>query len=407
MKVKSIDKYYLLFIPLFLINPFGTITIILLLSLLYPFQKKDNMKIALFLLAIFMGLIQSMRIVEVGQPSDWVGENGYITIFLNAGTMDFLQYMQQADKEPVFALINYIGYYLFNGNFILFAATLVFIMYAAFYMSIYKFWEVNSKDVRSLLIAIVFFTFMTENLAMVNNIIRHQFAMGLMTYVYVQKIVEKKMNWCLALVACFTHTFMFAFLAILFIKPLGEVIRLKSGMQIFVAFTAICIILQCLSFLLPFLSVPEQLSYGIMRIANTSSEHDAAFMIGGGTVIYYNIVFFLLIALKLNYLNKPISASQIFFTNIALFLMIICAVLQYVSPMIQTRLYITRNFLAPFAISLLFDKNFLLNGIYSWVVVFFFYIRFVLTFNSIGDGEFFPSITELVVGSILYFFKIT
>jgi hypothetical protein len=79
--------------------------------------------------------------------------------------------------------------------------------------------------------------------------------------------------------------------------------------------------------------------------------------------VYYNIGLFLAVTLKLNYWDTPINRNQIFYTNLLLFLFLLCAVFNF-APLLQTRLYISRFFLMPFVIPLLFYKQSVINGIY-------------------------------------------
>jgi hypothetical protein len=369
----------------------------LFLAMLHPLKDKDWLKVLLFLLALFMGLIQSARIIQIGEPSDFPL---YMFSFLEAGEYNLWDYVQGTSKEPFFRIINYSGFYLFNGNFVHFAALLVFVLYFSFYMAIYKFWEANYKDARLLIAAIVLFTFMTENIGMTNNLLRQQFAMGLMTYVIAQKAVDNKMNWWLAFLACFTHTLMFLFLPILFIKPLYKVIRLKSFIWITVILAGGILFLR-MPFLSNLFSFSESLSYGFSRLENSSIDRDQTYMLGE-TIVYFYLVLFLIITLKLNYLDRPTSKSQIFFTNLQLFIMVLSAVL-VVAPLIQTRFYITRSFIFPFVVPLLFHRNPSINRIYLWAIVIFFYSRFFISFDTIGGGMFFPPLSDLISGSILYF----
>jgi hypothetical protein len=393
------NKFYIVFIFFFLINPFFTVFFMLFFTVLYQISDREWLKVCLLLSALLMALIQSTRIIQIGEPSDFIS---YVSNFEEVKGMDFFHYMQMTYKEPAFKIINYFGYYIFNGDFVLFATLLVFVMYFSVYVAVYKFWNVNFKDPGILVSAIVLFTFMTENFGMTNNIIRHQFAMGLMIYVITQKVVNNKMNWWLAIFACFTHTLMFLFLPILFIKPLYQVIRFKLFLQIVIMLIGCGIIFRYIPFFADLFSFLEFLSYGFNRLEqSTQDERDAAFMIGE-SVGYYYLVFFLAVVLKLNYWDKPISKSQIFFTNLLVFLLLLCIILN-VAPMIQTRLFITTRFLFPFVIPLLFHKNLIINKFYLLGIVLFFYVRFFISFDSIGEGRFFPPILELVTGSIFYF----
>lgn len=370
----------------------------LFFNMFLPLRDKKWLKLLLILLALFMGLIQSTRIIQILELSD-IG-NGYWTYFLEAERMDFLHYLKAEKKEPVFRIINYAGFYLFNGNFILFATELVLITYLSFYSAIYKFWKANFQDVRILIAAVVIFTFITENFGITNNLLRQQFAMGIMSYVIAGKVIDNKMNWYLVLFACFTHTLMFIFLPILFIKSLYEVIRFKNLMWIIGLFLVVGFIFSRISFFANLISFSDSISYALNRLDNDSNQSQSDII--NSSVVYFNIALFLIVMLKLNYWDMTISKSQIFYTNIVLLLMIFCAVFSF-DPMLQTRLYILRFFFIPFVIPLLFYRQSFINSIYLWTVAIFLYVRFFASFDTIGQGNFFPPIIEIISGSIFYF----
>jgi hypothetical protein len=352
-----------------------------------------------------MGLIQSTRIIESGEPSDWPM---YMDYFSEAASYNLLDYMQtgynlhETTREPAYRFINYLGFHIFGGEFTLFAVTLVFVMYFSFYLAIYKFWKANFTDVRLLVGAIVLFTFITENFGITNNLLRQQFATGIMSYVIASKVVDKKMNWWLAIFACFTHTLMFVYLAVLFIKPLYETIRIKSMLWLCGTFLICGFIMQHISFFVNLFSFSDSLSYGFGRIDNIGDEYEASDIMDVNSV-YYNIALFLPITLKLNYWDAPESRSRKFYTNLLFFLFLLCAVFNF-APLLQTRIFISRFFLMPFVIPFLFYKNSIISGIYLWSIVIFFYVRFFISFDQIADGMFFPPLNSLILNSLFHYF---
>jgi hypothetical protein len=370
------------------------------------YQSKDVtwIKLFLFLLALFMGLIQSTRIIKFGESSDWPMYMDYFSEARNKDLLTYMKsgYMQGTYKEPVYRIINYLGFHIFGGNFVLFAASLVFIMYFSFYQAVYKFWKASFTDIHLLIAAIVLFTFITENFGITNNLLRQQFATGIMSYVIASKVMDNKMNWWLICFACFTHTSMFVYLIILFIKPLHEVIRPKYMLQFCLMLIVGGFIMQHVSFFVRLFSFSDALSYGFNRLDKIGAVYELSDVIDNKSV-YYNIGLFLFVTLKLNYLDTPISRSQIFYTNLLFFLFLLCAVFNF-APLLQTRLYISRFFLMPFVIPVLFYKNSVINGIYLWGIVVFFYVRFFISFDHIHNGMFFPPINNLMFNSLFHYF---
>jgi hypothetical protein len=400
----ELSKRCIFIVLLFLVNPFLGVFVMIFFTMLYCSKEVTWLKLLLFLLALFMGLIQSTRIIKFGEASDWPM---YMDYFSEANNKDLLTYMQsgymrETTKEPAYRIINYLGFHIFAGNFTMFAASLVFVMYFSFYQAIYKFWKASYTDVRLLIAAIVLFTFITENFAITNNLFRQQFAMGIMSYVIALKVVEKKMNWWLAVFAGFTHTLMFVYLAILFIKPLYDVIRPKYMLWFCVIFLIGGFIMQRISFFAGLFSFSDTLSYGFNRASKLGLPYELTDVIDNRSV-YYNIGLFLLVTLKLNYLDAPINRSQIFYTNLLFFLFVLCAVFNF-APLLQTRFYISRFFLMPFVVPFLFHRHSVINGIYLWSIVVFFCMRFLISFDHIHGGSFFPSINNLVSNSVFHYF---
>jgi hypothetical protein len=387
-----------------MVNPFLCVGFMIFFTMLSQSKEVTWIKMFLFLLALFMGLIQSTRIIKFGEPSDWPMYMNYFSEADGKDLMTYMQtgYMRETSKEPVYRIINYLGFYVFGGNFVLFAATLVFTMYFSFYQAIYKFWKASFTDVRLLIAAIVLFTFITENFGITNNLLRQQFATGIMSYVIASKVVDNKMNWWLALVACFIHTSMFVYLLILFIKPLYEIIRPKymlwfCGILIIGGF-----IMQRISFFANLFSFSDTLSYGLYRVSKLNDLYENPDVMSN-TTVYYNIGLFLLVTLKLNYIDTPVNRSQIFYTNLLFFVFLLCAVFSF-APLLQIRLYISRFFLMPFVVPLLFHRQPFINRIYLWSIVVFFLMRFFVSFDRMHDGEFFPSINSLVYNSVFHYF---
>ena len=102
------DFIYGLSILLFILSPiigFVFFTIITIVDYNCHKRFQDTW----FILAtILICLIQWNRIVESGQPSDWV--SGYKKIYEMVNRMPFSQYLTYKGKEPIYSIINYFGY---------------------------------------------------------------------------------------------------------------------------------------------------------------------------------------------------------------------------------------------------------------------------------------------------------
>ena len=92
-----------------------------------------------------------------------------------------------------------------------------------------------------------------------------------------------------------------------------------------------------------------------------------------------------------------------FYTNQLLVLMLACLMLASTSEGLVSRLYISRMYLLPFVLPyVLLDKK-ILHTLYTWAIVLFFGSRFLMNFDTLRGGMFFPPLNNLLGYSILDF----
>ena len=107
----------LFFIFLFCLNPFlGTLSLLIVKMMINKRDTNSDFLVFLFI-TLFACLLQYTRIWDTNQPSDWYND-GYWGLFLRVSDTSFVEYIIGAYKEPVWNLLNYIGYYITRGNYL-------------------------------------------------------------------------------------------------------------------------------------------------------------------------------------------------------------------------------------------------------------------------------------------------
>ena len=70
---------------------------------------------------------------------------------------------------------------------------------------------------------------------------------------------------------------------------------------------------------------------------------------------------------------------------------------------IMTRIYVMRFCIWPFVLPLFMVKYKPVNTVYAWGIFIFFFTRFLVTFDDIGGGGFFPPIADLLPRTLIQY----
>jgi len=364
-------------------------------------QREYNSDLLLFLFITIYGcLLQSARIFDpdVYQPSDW--NEGYLNQFLDVGNSSFYNYFINSVKEPLWSLINYLGYYLTGGNFFPFINSIaIFTIFLTCY-SIYKFWEHTETDPLTLIASLVLIAFFTEYYGMLNNLIRQFFAFSIISYVYTVKLTENKTKWALLFSAGLIHTLAFVFVIFFFINPLYKKLTINNLLKILIVSAIGFIVINNISVFKSFFSNINFLNYALTRIETASDTADNIFF--GAGAIYFTAGYSIIIALIMILNNQEDLFN--YYVNLLLFLMVIIIGIFYLSPMITRRLYIARMYIFPFVLPYFLMEKEKIHKFYTLGIIAFFFVRFFLTFDMIRGGGFFPPVNNLLTFSFFDFF---
>lgn len=386
-------------IIIYIINPFAGVLSIILLRIFG--NKKDS--ILDFTLFIFMTLyaclLQSTRIWKMSLPSDW-NSNIYTGLFKEAGNTNLFEYVF-TKKEPLWNLINYLGYYLNNGNTFYFFNEIAMLTIIFISLSIYIYWKHSNANPITLIASLSLIIFFVEYISILNNILRQFFALSIIIYAYTRKVVLNKSSFWILIAGCLIHTIGFIFLLLYFIKPMYERLELKKILKLSILVFVITLLISNIGALKSLFSSIYFITYAIDRLMNASDPNTVKDIIDKNIIFLNGSILIILTIFLLS--NRNINKSMIFYANLFILLMMFCMSMSVIAPEIMSRIYISRFYFLPFILPYIFInlKNF--HNIYIYGIIVFFIIRFFNKFDLIRGGGFFPPIDELYFYSVINF----
>lgn len=389
----------LFFIFLFCLNPFlGTLSLFIVKMMINKRDTNSDFLVFLFI-TLFACLLQYTRIWDTNQPSDWYND-GYWGLFLRVSDTSFVEYIIGAYKEPVWNLLNYIGYYITRGNYQIFSGAVAIATNGLLAYSIYRYWKYVKLPSVTLISMLSLLLFFTEYWGTINNLLRQFFAVSIVIYVYVGKIISGKVNWWLLIAACFIHTLAFIFLPLLICKPLYQVIKWKQMLYLIIALCIATVAINHISFFSSIFSGIDFLAYGLKRIESAGDPLDQNFL--DPVAVYTTAGLMIVVCIFMNYVLKK-DSTTVFFTNLLFFLMLICILIVNLMPEIMGRIYVMRFCIWPFVLPLFMVKYKPINTVYAWGIFIFFFTRFLVTFDDIRGGGFFPPIADLLPRTLIQY----
>lgn len=389
----------LFFIFLFCLNPFlGTLSLLIVKMMINKRDTNSDFLVFLFI-TLFVCLLQYTRIWDTNQPSDWYND-GYWGLFLRVSDTSFVEYIIGAYKEPVWNLLNYIGYYITRGNYQIFSGAVAIATNGLLAYSIYRYWKYVKLPSVTLISMLSLLLFFTEYWGTINNLLRQFFAVSIVIYVYVGKIISGKVNWWLLIAACFIHTLAFIFLPLLICKPLYQVIKWKQMLYLIIALCIATVAINHISFFSSIFSGIDFLAYGLKRIESAGDPLDQNFL--DPVAVYTTAGLMIVVCIFMNYVLKK-DSTTVFFTNLLFFLMLICILIVNLMPEIMGRIYVMRFCIWPFVLPLFMVKYKPINTVYAWGIFIFFFTRFLVTFDDIRGGGFFPPIADLLPRTLIQY----
>jgi hypothetical protein len=388
-----------IFFIIYIFNPFiGMLFLLIWRLFVNPVSDKNTDNLLCGFMILYICLIQMTRVLTFEQPSDWANIIFLGGLYSQVPTHTFCQFIFLGEKEPLWNLIIYSGYYLFNNHPLFLIDTIIIISIVLVSISIIRYCNFMEADTLTLIASLVLFLFFSEYFGILQNLTRQMFALSIITYVYVDKIVTQKTKWWLLISTAFIHTFMVFFILLFLFKSLYSKIQIKQLIYVLLILVVVIIIIQHIN-IFRF----SMISYGIDRISNASHPLDqnrlSPVAIYISTVIISTICIIMLYGFKL-------EQSQYFYTNLLLFIMLICASITKIAPELMSRLYVSRFLIWPFVLPFFMQEKKMIHNLVCYYIIIFFFSRFFVDFDYkyVENGiNFFPEISNIVKRSIFGF----
>lgn len=384
--------YLIIFGLIFIINPFLSVLLLLLLPILYPIKEKEWLYTLFILLAIYMGPINSTK----GLAGDYTS---YYDLFKTAKDLNLYDALLiMGGKEIVYCLLNYLGALLLP-SFKMYAFVVTVAIYLFMYLSIYKYYKsIEQENTLYIISAVFILTFFTQFFNLTTHLLRQELANAIMMYVLVVRATENKINWPLIIASVFIHTTMLFFVPILLFPAFRETIRGYNIVKVGGVFLLLAGLISNVGFFASLFSFSETLSYGFKRLNVDGGISD------GGIINFMFLIIvlcpLLIIALKQLYFSDKSSTSGILLSN-ALLILAILVLGSTSNPLIQYRFFYMSYAFMPFLLPLAFKKGSMLFSPYLIGISLFFFFRFYRTFDDIPFP--FAPVEHILTKNILYY----
>ncbi len=260
----------MLALPIFFLSP---VTCIFSLIVLGAFINKSFIfaKTQILLLPLFLGLLNSTKVLA----SDL---EGYFERFFQAQNATFFEYitLQFGDwnREPIFKALTYILFHVSNGSWQFYLISISYLAYFPLFFAIYRYAKHFRLNPQYLMFAIILIGFFPFYFSLSAHLLRQIISMGLVTYIFVDKLIVGRTNILLLVLAILNHSSALLFIPFLFFDifmkrfTVLNFIILLSVSTVFLSL-ARAIISSLLNFLL--ILLPSFLVYPLARLGSGSS----------------------------------------------------------------------------------------------------------------------------------------
>lgn len=235
---------------------------------------------------------------------------------------------------------NYIGYYSTFGYYPLFAALITIANYIFNFLAIYKIANTLKKPHIPIIFGTLILSFFYLYFQYILQIQKQFLAQSMTMYVLASYAVSgrlKKKDWCLMIMAVFTHASTLLFVPLILYKPLRNRLNKRSILFLCVVFSALIVMGPSLVGNIASDVETSVLTYGVNRFANSEGSSD------GGTLVLSQILVIglpiaLIVLKKLWIDRKYVNVIQAFILNVILLLLLTVASM-YNQPLAQYRYF--------------------------------------------------------------------
>lgn len=307
--------YYAFLTLLFLISPV-TAAILSFILLFYHASNEKKVNSSIFFLALFLGLLNSLKVPENDLKM-------YLEHYNYAELKGLLEYLLYFGKEPFYYSLNYFFYKISFGSFTLYV---IFFSVVSYYLIFKSIWKIHNKlkgSKYALLVTIAVAFLFPMLFSLSAHIMRQFLASSFIIYILTCKIFYNENKYLFFLLAVLTHTTSLIFIIIFL--PLNKKVKLIRVLLFSVLFVSfiLSLFIYANELYLIFESTPV-LSYLFLRLSNT----DQYFQTDNLGFVNYALQLFIVAAFYIQSISKKFihieyERYKLFFISLLLFLFII------------------------------------------------------------------------------------
>jgi len=399
---KSTDGWLIPIILFYLINPPLCLIGVIFIIVKNNVNSEKIYYTFYLLLALYLGLIMSTKV----PVSDW---ETYKEQFELAGKLNFLEYIVFFEKEPVFYIISYVIYKLFDASFVMFSIIIISGGYFLAFIAIHKFWKHFFNHSFVILFAVLIFAFFNNYFSYAGHLTRQVLACNIFIFFAVHKLIYKKNLWVLIIMAVLIHSSSFVLFLACFIPKLRQKINLKN---LLVLSLSLIVFISISGFLIQYLLKVSDigwLNYGL-QAAEGIEGFSETWYTGKSTTVSRIYYFAIMAIMGLSYFIKNKKSDIYFLFN--LYIVLICLIEYFVFSnllFLQLRFMVFIYAFIPFFVPLLFIKNDYFRYKYSTTTLFFIILVLGSVFRfyiglSTSNFQYSPIVDLLIFPPIMYFF---
>jgi len=354
---------------------------------------KKQYYILFCLLALYLGLINSTKLVQ----NDLIN---YVSYFKEVPQHHFLRYIFVTRKEPIFFIYNYLCYYLTGGSIKLYLIITTFISYIFLFVAIYKYYNTIRNKPEIIIFAILIIAFFPQLFSLSAQVIRQFMAASIMVYAMVLKLINNKKVGIYILLAIFIHSTTLFFVPLIYFNALKKRISPKL---------IIIVLLAALTFfsVLPLIinKVIDLLGSNFITYALIRVKEGSTFYLKPLSLVVWLTLFFLMgisICHQFNSKNFIYKTGQIHFLNIFLLLGIFILA-NYRVLEISKRFFFFVYFFFPFIFPLFFLSLKMEIKMLRFLLIIGFLFFFVYRLEF-GTWHYAP-LLKLLFGNVFSFLK--
>lgn len=375
--IQSINRYWgysLFLIAVYMLNPLCGI---LLAAFLY--YREDESNGYLYLLFIFMAAYMGVINMTKKPASDLIA---YLQIFNNVPIKGFwkniFDYSSNTGREPLYGLINYLGYYFTGGNAALFIFFLTIGIYLLPLQGIHMIFKHANCSKSAILCGAFVLTFFSLYFLVTAHLVRQVLATSFIVYAIAYRTVSGKNNWFFLAFAVFTHSMTAILVIISFIPQIYKRLSIMQALIIASCFLLIIIFNTQVAQLLSGMTPVKSIDYAIRRFGSVGSAE-------GNLQMWTKVIITVplsIVVCRLLYVIRHEPQHPLYSIINVYWLLLLIIFSFYSNTLIQGRFFMIMYSLVSFIVPLLFYRLEKMNYWYSLVVSIFFVCSFFIMYNA-------------------------